>query len=232
MDKAEELAERYLKSCGFSSVIYEPDGNVPPDFLCGGHVAVEVRRLNQSFQDGIARRGLAETEVPLLKRMELLLPKLGPPVHDRSWFVFYRFSRPLPKWKILERAIVQQLKDFAANPVPFDKRLLPGFELSVFAASKVHESCFILGGFIDAQSGGWVISEVVENLTHAIAGKTEKVAPYRHRYPTWWLVFVDQIAYGFDEFDQKAFRTEVRLNHAFDKVILLDPNNPRRSFEL
>lgn len=232
MDRAEQIAEQYLKSCGFSKVVHEPDGNIPPDFLCDSNVAVEVRRLSQSWYDGKVRRGLAEAEAPLLQRVERLLPTLGPPVHDHSWFVFYRFSRPLPKWKVIEPLIVRELKTFMANPIPFEKRLLPEFELSVFAASKSHEDCFVLGGYSDAQSGGWVISEVTENLTHAIAEKTEKIAPYRHRYPAWWLVFVDLIAHGFDEFDRNAFRAEVRLNHTFDKVVLLDPGDPQRFFEL
>jgi hypothetical protein len=33
VDKSEKLVETYLKSCGFSDVRFEPDGNRPPDFL-------------------------------------------------------------------------------------------------------------------------------------------------------------------------------------------------------
>jgi hypothetical protein len=46
------------------------------------------------------------------------------------------------------------------------------------------------------------------------------------------LVFVDLIAYGMDAFDQRALRKELNINHTFDKVIIIDPNDPRRSFEL
>jgi hypothetical protein len=232
MDKAEALAEQYLKSCEFTSIVYEPDGNVPPDFLCEGSVAVEVRRLNQSFDNGNARRGLSETEIPLSQHIRKLLSTFGPPLQNHSWFVYYRFSRPLPKWRTLEPLIIRELQGFIANPVPFDRKLIPEFELKVFAASKVHGDYFILGGYSDGQSDGWVVGEMLENLKHGIAEKTRKIASYRNRYHTWWLVFVDLIAYGMDAFDQRALRKELNINHTFDKVIIIDPNDPRRSFEL
>jgi len=231
VDKAEGLAEQYLKSRGFTSVIYEPDGNVPPDFLCDGNVAIEVRRLNQSFDDGAARRGLTETGIPLFQRMRNLLSTFGPPLQIHSWFVYYRFSRPLPKWKNLEPKIMLELQNFITNPVPFDKKLCPEFELKVFAAAKAHKDHFVSAGYSDGQSGGWVVEEMLENLRHGIAEKTGKVAPYRTRYPTWWLVFVDLISYGMDDFDQAALRRELDVGHAFDKIVIIDPNDPRRSFE-
>jgi hypothetical protein len=44
MDSAESEAKKYLKKI-FTDIVYEPDGNIPPDFLCDGYLAVEVRRL-------------------------------------------------------------------------------------------------------------------------------------------------------------------------------------------
>jgi len=48
MDEAEMLSEAFLRSRGFKAVVYEPDGNIPPDFLCDTRVAVEVRRFEPS----------------------------------------------------------------------------------------------------------------------------------------------------------------------------------------
>lgn len=42
MDESEALVERDLKARSFTEVIYEFNGNVPPDFLADGGVAVEV----------------------------------------------------------------------------------------------------------------------------------------------------------------------------------------------
>ena len=45
MDTSEKIAYDFLLHQGFKSIVYEPDGNVPPDFLADGRVAIEVRRL-------------------------------------------------------------------------------------------------------------------------------------------------------------------------------------------
>jgi len=45
MDRSETVGMHHLLFRGHSDVIYEPDGNVPPDFLVEGRSAVEVRRL-------------------------------------------------------------------------------------------------------------------------------------------------------------------------------------------
>ncbi len=44
MNDSERLAREYLLYLGFKSVIYEPNGNIPPDFLADDKIAVEVRR--------------------------------------------------------------------------------------------------------------------------------------------------------------------------------------------
>ena len=40
MDATEAVIEQYLKSVGFTDVVHEPDGKVPPDFLVDGSIAV------------------------------------------------------------------------------------------------------------------------------------------------------------------------------------------------
>jgi hypothetical protein len=61
MDQSEQLAKQYLCALGFESIVYEPDGNIPPDFLADDRVAVEVRRLNQNEMIESGNRGLEES---------------------------------------------------------------------------------------------------------------------------------------------------------------------------
>ena len=49
MSRPESLAERSFKSVGFTNVLYEPDGNAPPDFLLDGEIAVEGTDLTPPF---------------------------------------------------------------------------------------------------------------------------------------------------------------------------------------
>ena len=95
MDRSEAAIEKLLGHMGFSNVIYEPDGNVPPDFLVNGEIAVEVRRLNQNFDSGSGMRGLEEEATPLWQKMTRLVESIAETDGD-SWFVFYSFSRPVP----------------------------------------------------------------------------------------------------------------------------------------
>src|ERR1035437_7854489 len=190
MDTTETLAAAYLKSCGFTKIQYEPDGNVPPDFLCDGRVAVEVRRLNQNHDGGTGTKGLEETAIPLWMRVRELLQQLGAPTYGQSWFCFYRFSRPIPKWKTLRSQIEQELKPFMAisDPQSFDKALGSGFELKVFPASEIYPTFFVPAGHSDGESGGFLIGEIETNLKLCIAEKTAKIAKVRTKYPEWWLV--------------------------------------------
>src|SRR5437762_8165393 len=48
MNDSEKSVYVYLTSLGLGTVVFEPDGKVPPDFSVDGRTAVEVRRLNQN----------------------------------------------------------------------------------------------------------------------------------------------------------------------------------------
>src|SRR5207302_582940 len=94
MDKAEMLGRDYLVHLGFSkdTIIYEPDGNIPPDLLVEKRIAVEVRRLNQHWQtDSGDLEPTSRLSKPLLIRLEKLLAEFGSPTDGRSWYVIHRF---------------------------------------------------------------------------------------------------------------------------------------------
>jgi len=237
MDASEALVKVYLESVGFAQIQYEPDGNVPPDFLADGRVAVEVRRLNQNHDDGTGRgpRGLEEVAIPLWNRVRDYLITLGPaPASGQSWFVFYRFGRPIPLWKTLKQELDAVLIPFmsTADPHPFEVKLSSGVELSVIRATTPKATFFRPAGHVDKQSGGFLISEIASNLKLCITEKELKIASFRTKYPEWWLVLPDHIGYGLDDFDRELFRDQVNITHNFDKVVLLDPRDAGRWFEV
>jgi hypothetical protein len=235
MDPAERLVEGYLRHCGYD-ICHEPDGKVPPDFLVHQRIAVEVRRLNQQHDDGTGPKGLEETSIPLWRQVRKLVLSLGVPTRgqSQSWFVSYRFTRPEPDWKALRSALRSTLKAFMtqANPQPLERKIAPGFDLQLRPAGRLHDTFFVPGGYTDLQAGGWLISEVAENLKFCIAEKTRKIAAVRHKYPEWWLALPDLIHCGLDDFDQQAVREQITILHPFDRVILLDPRDHTRAFEI
>ena len=72
MDETERIVLAHLTHRGFTDVVYEPDGNIPPDFLVNGSIAIEVRRLNQNYFEGADAQGLGATDAvfPLAGRDE------------------------------------------------------------------------------------------------------------------------------------------------------------------
>src|SRR5689334_14040697 len=109
MDGSEQVACAYLADLGIGKVVYEPDGNVPPDFLVDGRIAVEVRRLNQNESTNSGFRGLEEVAIPLQMRIRKLLASLGPAKTGVTWYVHYTFQRPLPAWNVLRGELRSRL---------------------------------------------------------------------------------------------------------------------------
>jgi hypothetical protein len=221
MDQSEAWAYDYLLYRGFKAedVVFEPDGNVPPDFLIEGRVAVEVRRLNQHWR--AASGGLEPAEklsVPLLVRFKKLLETFGPPC-GQSWYVFYDFGRPqlTTGWEAIIQRELQRFQDGKVLDHDTSIHVDPHFNVRLVRRATPSSSTFIWGGSSDFDSGGWVIPELEKNLAICIAEKSRKIAGYRSKYVEWWLVLVDHMMGG----TQQA----VQVKHDWHKVLIIHPRN-------
>jgi hypothetical protein len=235
MNDSERAVFQFLTSLEIGEVVYEPDGNVPPDFLVDGRIAVEARRLNQNEEIGGTYRGLEVTSKPLHALVTRVLAESGSPPGPHSWFVWYTVRRPLPSWKELEsllRSGVRQFRERLDDP-PEDMLLAPGMRLEFLRASDRHDTLLVVGGSSDHDSGGFVIAELVRNLELCIAEKARKIATVRHRYPEWWLVFEDRIGYGaLDNEDIAQLRAVLRPPQEFAKIFLVNPLVPTSAAEI
>lgn len=235
MDSTERLIKENLQHQGYKDIVYEPDGNVPPDFLINGSIAVEVRRLNQNPDDGNQTRGLEEVAIPLWKRVENLLSTYENEEANESWFVHFRFSRPVEEWKKLRPKLENALNEFR-DTTNRERGIIAsgrGFELEMFCrASKPHKSLFVMGGCSDQESGGWVLSEMKKNIVYCATEKEEKIEKVRSKYQTWWLALVDHIGYGLDDFDREQFKTSVCVQHSWEKILIVNPLDCRQWLEI
>lgn len=162
MDDSEQLVFAYLSGEGFTDVVYEPDGNVPPDFLVDKRIAVEVRRLNQNEETDSGPRGLEEVAVPLWRKVKNLATSLGPPTAGTSWFLSFDYGRPVVPWKQLEPQLRQYLEGFrnGSNHRKSSAVIAPNFKVDIFRASNPHPTFFVMAGYVDRDSGGWVLLEM------------------------------------------------------------------------
>lgn len=235
MDSSERIVNHYLRSKGYSDIVYEPDGNVPPDFLVNGRIAIEVRRLNQNVisVDGSVE-GIEESFVPIWQALKRYLPTLGPAVCGESWFVSIDMRRPIESWRELKPMVRLALLQFMHSSVrePTTIKITRNLKLNLMPTETEFSSFFLLGAAIDFDAGGFVVAEVLRNLALCISQKEQKVALYRHKYPEWWLILPDYIGGSLDSEDQRQFRSVPRPAHSWDKVILLNPSNPTDEFEI
>ncbi|MDQ0465578.1 hypothetical protein QO010_003367 [Caulobacter ginsengisoli] len=231
MDSSEQLVEAYLKHLDIGEVVYEPDGNVPPDFLVDGRIAVEVRRLNQTFERADAAEGLETGQATIIGFLKGMLPKYGAPLEGRGWWVSVYFWRPFD-WKRIKREIRAALAALQKEP-PLDEAAFKfgNFEMDVRRAGIPTEHYFMLGALADRDAGGFVGAEIIRNLNLCVSEKARKVAPHRARYPEWWLVLPDHIGADLNAEERSQLSPHVSTE-GWDKVILLHPNDHTRGLEM
>ena len=237
MKPDEKLTFPYLVSLNRGTVVYEPEPGKPPDFLIDNTIAVEVRRLNQNKIIGEGYEGLETAQQNLRRLITPILATLGPCESENSWFVRYNFERPLPAGKTVRSALVEYLQRFrkdirSQSGDVISSKICAGFELELRRASKPHRHLFVMGGNIDEDSGGFMVAEMLKNLTICVNEKTQKTAPFWDKYPEWWLVLIDRIGYWLDDYDRELLRRHFELKHDWDKIILLNAENPMSAFEL
>jgi len=234
MNREEKITENYLKSLGYKNVVFEPDGNIPPDFSIGDRIAVEVRRLNQNFFSGDKVKGLEEDRIPLFNLLKSSFSRFDTQYKGRSYLVSVFFSRPTKCAKTVREAIRKSLTDFLDNPLPLPRKIkvTAGMYFLVCSSKAVEGKIFRFAGGADRESGGFVLPEFKKNFDHCMKEKSEKISGYYTKYNTWWLVLVDKITYVFDEDEKKEIKSMVSVNSCWNKIIVLDSLNGNNMLEI
>lgn len=228
MKYEEQIASAYLETLGLGPARYEPDGNVPPDFVLSNLTAVEVQRLNKHVEISGRHVGLEQAEIPLMRAIEATARKFDRVWSGKTYYVFARFRRPLPDRKTLAPKLENALQAFlqgsmaSATAISVD----PALSIDVVPATPKHGRCFLIGGNSDSDRGGWVVEDYRTNIQLCSDEKLAKVAPYRAKYHHWWLVLVDFIGYGLDENDCEQLGTAPPVVHRWDKLVVISPLHP------
>jgi hypothetical protein len=117
-----------------------------------------------------------------------------------------------------------------------DIRIDANLELRIFPAEKPRSTFFVMAGRSDGQSGGFILSELERNLRICVDEKTAKTKSVRSKYPVWWLVLVDHVAFGpfgLDADEIEQFKRDVKLSHPeWDRITIVNPHNPARYFDV
>ncbi len=231
----EKIAEKFLRFYGFKTVKYEPVKNCTPDFLCDGKIAVEVRRLNKNFYGGEETVGLEKEEFSLTEKLNKLVHGFGTSENNNCWVVSFSFSRPVENWKTLSKKIKKSFDDFVEKPFKENGIIFKedNFEIEVFRLDddKI-PYIFDVGYCDDMDSGGWTIEDMESNIKYCIMEKTRKIENVKTKYNEWWLVLINHITVMMSESDEKRLIEEFKMEHDFDKVIIVNPFKPSKWFEI
>jgi len=234
VDASETAVYQYLTSQGFASVIYEPDGNVPPDFLVDGRIAVEVRRLNQHEDTGNGPRGLEHVQARVVAVLRGVCASIGPAASGVTWFLICQFRRPLPRWRELRRALQSKLGSFVDTQETNSAwiEIVPRFRIQLWRSPEKQPNRFVVGALSDHDWGGFVLSEMRRNLLIVMDEKRRKVARVRSKYDVWWLVLANHIDCSLSARERQELRAMVSVDDPWERVVLVDPAHPERAFDL
>ncbi|WP_300441980.1 hypothetical protein [Christiangramia sp.] len=230
MKKEEQKAEKYFKNLGFKNIDYEPKGNRTPDFVINDEIAVEVRRLNQ-FLDG---EPLEKVYFKIVPKILNLIENYNTDTHTKSSFVSIHFSRPSIVNK-KDIKLINEILDFHSNKMEQKKRYKvgAGLELEFHPSEKKLEKQYWIGGIVDFDEGGFILSNIYKSLKLISPAKYNIIQPYKSEYPIWWLALIDHISFSpLTKNELNILKQSIDFNLKFDKVILISNSNPMIGSEL
>lgn len=234
MNREEMLAEHYLQTLD-SDVAFEPDGNVPPDFLLNGKIAVEVTRLNEHIEVQGEIKRLDDDYSKIINSIESVFKAFVSPIDDANYWVSVKIKRPFGNIKKTKKKIRSHLAEFAKAS---DILLYQKYEITdalsfsyMQGSTDTSASTFRLGFQSQHDAGGFVYDEIVKNSKYCIERKSKKIAKLKDNHQTWWLVLVDYVCRGYYPEYIDDFKSAIDRG-AFDKVIFIEPLNGNYVFEI
>ncbi len=209
-----------------SNVIFEPNGNVPPDFLLNSSIAIEVRRLNQNFISKGKSEGLETLSHQLYGAFNEVLVSFDTMFSGKSYWAFLEYKRPfadsIKNGKTLMQSALSQFINFDNVKLPYQININESIILEIHDSLPVEGRIFRPGGSDDHNAGGFVISTYIENIHHCIHEKSEKIKNEKYKYKLWHLYLVDHLNFGLDFQDIIEVKKLVANLEEFDKLVLVN----------
>jgi hypothetical protein len=230
----ERMAIEYFQFQGYSNLVHEPDGNIPPDVLIDGNIAVEVRRLNQHIDVDGAYQPLEYLEYKLAPWIIKMIRSYNHIKSDFTSYVSFNIKRPLNiEPKDLLKAIKSLLEARLERLSEADEcTLYDNFKIKFRPSKKVYNKPFVFASYSDDDGGGLVIGNILENLKIIVEEKERKILPYKDKYEHWWLAVNDNIGFGIDDIDLAQLESAFNIPTFFKRIIFISPFNSKYGKEL
>lgn len=224
MKYEENIANDYLHTKSHD-VVFEPDGNIPPDFKVNQTIGVEVRRLNHIVYKGAKPQGIEQERIKLLRALEKVLREFDVSIPTTNYFIGLSYFRPLGNilniQKITRQTLLKFLRDQPATP--FEVKLSRSVSMTIAKATRMSTKIFNVGIESDMDSGGFVAPLYIENINFCLMEKTSKIQPYKSKYAEWWLLLVDFLVGGIGEPEKTIIIENVDETAEWKKIIVIHP---------
>ncbi|HEY9033006.1 MAG TPA: hypothetical protein VIN71_03630 [Pseudomonadales bacterium] len=228
MDDTEQIVRSWLQQQGYQQIVYEPDGNVTPDFVLDGRIAVEVRRLNlNTIEHRAGRADVAPSA--LCAGLQALLAELSvSSTSEQSWLLDVRYRSRQPDWSALRPVLARALADFACAGSPRQGIVFSNDDMVIAALARSPRSQqneFVLLRCQPSETP--LATLLLENIRYCSNEKLAKIARVRDKYPQWWLVLVNYLSV-----DISVLAGHGSIGHDWDRIVLLTPDDPQKTLEL
>ncbi len=231
-----------------TDILDRTEGDSPPDFVVGGCVAVEVRRLNWMIGE---KKGLEEIEQPCRNTLRKVLKIVGPPPGGYRVQVDCDFPFPPPDKEVVEREVGRAVKGYSESmraaldsgraPMADREGLACGIEIKYLPyvprsgpTGDPSISKFELVNFHLVVPGhGLVVRDSIANINRCIKDKNKKSKNNFDRYRKWCLVLVDNtimVPPSLDEDEWEQIRNGLVGTDRWSRIVVIGPN--LRHFDL
>jgi hypothetical protein len=232
MKPDEKIAKAYLEHLEGKEIEYEPDGNIPPDFLLNQEIAIEVRRLNQNFKINDRNVPVEKLEYKILQIVRVL-ETIKNDSYDYSILFSIKYKRPLKIDKKLLNEIEQKVIDVIkiienTINIVINNNLL----IKLTKSPRKYSEYFSLLSITDMDTGGLVHQIVYNNLKISLQEKENKIRPYFKKYQIWWLILIDHVGFMLKDYDFDLLNKMPILECVFDKIIVVSYFDPKNSHEI
>ncbi len=197
MKREEAIANQFLDTLGVGQPIFEPDGNIPPDFsLAKGRIGVEVRRLNKTRTIHNVTQGDDEFSMSFLPSIRGILSEFDELYTGKTYWINIEYARDFRRLtKPMKRKIKSALRGYLSGTSSSPFSISDSLLIHITEGKPVQGRVFRLA-LSSQDEVDEIVSTYIMNIRRCIQEKTRKITRYHHRYDEWWLVLVDQIGWS------------------------------------
>lgn len=233
MKREEKIALDYLRTDS-DDVIYEPDGNTPPDFLLNHITAIEVRRLSKNIFYGNSVKSIEQDGIRLRHALARVLREFDTKTATDNYWIYLKYSRPIGRLsEVISKAKLGLTNFVEKKPqTAHEIKLSHNVSFSIIKANRKSSQVFRIGMESDLDNGGFVASMYMENINHCIKEKTKKIQSYRYKYADWWLILVDFLVGTIGEPEITTVLRNINKPNSWRKIIVINPETKKEIISL